>query len=74
MRRRCIKCGRCIHVVDIATALDLRMYTLVHLGGKGNKPPESAGNVIYVCAVVVPFVKYCSAQNTGDDFSAAWSS
>jgi len=50
------------------------MYTLVHLGGKGNKPPESAGNVIYVCAVVVPFVKYCSAQNTGDDFSAAWSS
>ena len=66
------ECGRCIHVADIAAALDFRVYTLLHLGGKGSKPPESAGDVVYVCAAVGQFFffffKYCSVQN------AAWSS
>jgi hypothetical protein len=54
------------------------MYTQLHLGGKGNKPPQLGGNVVCVCvracAAFVPFIKYCSAQNAGDDFSVAWSS
>ena len=73
LRRKCMKGSCCIHVADIATALDFCMYTFLHLGGKGSKLPESAGNVVYVCAAVVPFIKYCSAQNGGGDFCAAWS-
>ena len=54
-----MKCGRCIHVADIASPLDFRMYTLLHLSGKGNKPPQSAGNVVCVCVCVRACVRCC---------------
>jgi hypothetical protein len=34
------------------------MYTLLHLSGKGNKPPQSAGNVVYVCTCVRALLLY----------------
>jgi len=51
-----MKRGRCMYVADIATALDFRMYTLLHLG---SKTPESAGSVVYICVCVCVCARVC---------------